>query len=811
MDFHLHRNGEDAGVFPLTELQRKLISGEISGTDLVWAEGMANWEPVDAVLRRSGLGVPPPVPRPPVPAAPHKPRAPKIVPWVLGLAAIVAVVVGAWFGFVAVKVASQVKRAVQVAQGVGINRTDGLAIANRPIILTTNTLTQADVLKRSREFRVRQYSDAYQKYGDHSTAWDSDARQLLESWLALNYGGGTSNLPSAQLLADKLAADPGCSDPLVLTAAAANASSIHERIRRFERAVAAFSNSPYPGYPKLYATVMLATDLGARSPRLRSLDAAALGYLGQALGDGCLEPRDEQDLADILVEGWGHTFFQRNATAIFKSVRQTKTFPWLTLVLEGEYHIDEAWRARGGGYANSVTQQGWQGFAQHLALARAALTYAWHLHPDRPLAAARMMQVALGDSGAEEMRTWFDRAVEVQVDFPQAWSEMRWGLRPRWYGSHEALLALGARAVDTRRFDTDVPRKLFDCIQDVESELDLPPGNHIYGRPDVWPDLQRMYEGYIAEPTQEKIQPGWRTTYAAVAYLAGHYDIARQQLQALHWQPVSENLTDWGVDLSLMPLQVAAFTGKASALARHAESSYVQFDLPNALSSYTQLSSSPDADEPTRLLCRARLAALTQELALARGDWVDLLPSGTNDPNWVLAGTKLTRLDDGALEVQCGPGGHSFYCRTRLGPAFELSGQVELVRSSNHDFQAGIIFGLPDSYNSPWYAFRLRRNETDGAQASFSRQWGRQQISLPAPVNDQTNSFRFRIDHGRANAWVNGTQVFRDATPVRSLYLTASSVVGLGAFNDMNHTVLRYRDVKVRRLVPGAQVRTGEN
>ena len=93
------------------------------------------------------------------------------------------------------------------------------------------------------------------------------------------------------------------------------------------------------------------------------------------------------------------------------------------------------------------------------------------------------------------MRLWFDRTVAAQLDYPSAWSNLRWGLRPRWYGDLEAMLAFGKTALNTRRFDTDVPRILFDTIADVQSELKLPPGNHIYGRPDIWPPLQAMYEG----------------------------------------------------------------------------------------------------------------------------------------------------------------------------------------------------------------------------------------------------------------------------------------------------------------------------
>ena len=95
--------------------------------------------------------------------------------------------------------------------------------------------------------------------------------------------------------------------------------------------------------------------------------------------------------------------------------------------------------------------------------------------------------------------------------------------------------------------------------------MDLPAGRHIYGRADIWPELQKMYQGYIAEPVQSTGRNGWRTSYAVVAYFAGKYDLAREQLEALNWKPVPECLLNWGIDLSLMTLEVAARTGPSGA------------------------------------------------------------------------------------------------------------------------------------------------------------------------------------------------------------------------------------------------------
>ena len=798
MNYHLHRNGQTTGVFSLEELSRRRATGEISGGDLVWCEGMPAWQPLDAVLRVKGFSLPI-APPPAIPVAP-KPRLNRTVIYVICGVAIVLVAFAVLLGIGLVKFAKTIRETTQ--HTASEDATDAADIAARQVQAGSNSLTEAKVRERNHEFRVRQYAEGYRQNGRRDEPCDAEAMQLIDSWIAANFGGPT-NLPSPQALGNKLAAQPDCDDPVVLIAAEATCNELHEKIRRLERAVAAFPSSRHKAYPRLYANVELASHLAGQTARIRPLDQQSIQFFKQTLMDGSVRPADEEEIAEILVHGWGRTFFERNRAALYPIAQGAKGFTWLGLVLEGEYHVDEAWKARGSGWADSVSGKGWEGFEDHLAKARAALTSAWKLHPERPFAPASMIQVAMGESGAEDMRTWFDRAVAAQIDYPQAWSSMRWGLRPRWHGSPEAMLALGLNALETKRFDTDVPRKFFDVVSDLEAESELGPGEHLYGREDIWPHMAQMYEGYIAAPTEKKNQNGWRSTYAAVAYLAGKYEAARKQLEALNWKPLPRNLTGWGTDLSLMPLKVAALTGESGGRVARAETSADQLDLGDAVKVYSELNESADSDERTKQFSRSRLAALKQEQLLAKGQWLNFLPTDAKDPNWSLRDNNLRWLDDGSVEVSSANDGHAFYCRTRVGPEFELTGEFEVVRTSNKDFQAGVMMGLPDNFDSLWYGFRLKRNATEGQGISFSRGWSRTQIWKPVALNDDRNTFQFRLQGGKVDAWVNGTQVMKSAVLTKDLRLRTDCLVGLGAYNDTNETVIRYRNLKLRRLLPG--------
>ncbi|MDB6020153.1 MAG: hypothetical protein JWQ04_10, partial [Pedosphaera sp.] len=598
-------------------------------------------------------------------------------------------------------------------------------------------------------------------------------------------------------------------DPLVLTVAAVNSGELHEKYRLLELAVKGFEQSKHRAYPKFYALVLLAGE--SRDPaRLVELDHMALMRFEEGFKDGSFAPMDQAEIAEILVHNWGRGLFDRNPAMIFPIVKRAgKNFEWLALVLEGEYHIKQAWQARGSGYVNTVTQQGWKQFSDEMAAARNNLTKASDLRPELPLAPARMIYVCLGDSDITEMRLWFDRAVGAQIDYASAWSDLRWGMRPRWYGDEDAMLALGVTAVNTGRFDTDVPRMFYDAVTDVESEMKLQPGEHIYGREDVWPHLQRLYEGYISATAEKwpSSSQGWRSTYAVMAYYAQEYDICRAQFDALNWQPQYDNFGGWDIDLSLLPEEIAARTGPVGATVARAESSRESGDVTASLALYRDLNGSTNADSRSREFIRCRLASLEQEQRLQKGEWIDLQPKDEHDPNWVFSRGKARVLPDGALEVESGPEGHLFYSRVRVGPQFEVKGEFEVVRSSTHDFQAGLVMGLPDFKGYYWNSFRMKRNDTEGRVASFAYGWGRQEVSRRvSSLQNDRNTFDFKLEDSKATASLNGKPVIENAAQPRALRLNDDAyLLGLGAFNDVNDTVIRYRNVQVRRITPATK------
>ncbi len=180
---------------------------------------------------------------------------------------------------------------------------------------------------------------------------------------------------------------------------------------------------------------------------------------------------------------------------------------------------------------------------------------------------------------------------------------------------------------------------------------------------------------------------------------------------------------------------------------------------------------------------------------------MDLLPANDHDPDWVFCFGQAHRLSDGALEVEYGPQGHMLFSRVPVGGNFEVRGRFEIVRSSNKNFQAGLVMGVPDFREYNWYGFRLKRHDEEGDVVCLGRGWSRQQIVQHVVLNDVTNSFDFILQNGRATASVNGVEIIHQATPPAGVQVPDNGcLVGLGAFSDSDDTVLRYRDVQLRQV-----------
>ena len=152
--------------------------------------------------------------------------------------------------------------------------------------------------------------------------------------------------------------------------------------------------------------------------------------------------------------------------------REPGADPWIALLADAEAERLAAWRDRGG-FANSVTEEGWRGFAEHLEKAKAKALKAHELHPEFPDAAVLLLDIVAPQCDRAETDRWFAEVLLREVDNADAWGTYRFHMLLRWGGSIEDLRKLSDAVWNTQRFDTRLPFFAACTLRTIDDEQKL--------------------------------------------------------------------------------------------------------------------------------------------------------------------------------------------------------------------------------------------------------------------------------------------------------------------------------------------------
>ncbi len=194
--------------------------------------------------------------------------------------------------------------------------------------------------------------------------------------------------------------------------------------------------------------------------------------------------------------------------------------------LEGRFYVEDAWLARGSGWANTITPQGQQDFEARLATAEQILTAAYAHNPQQIAIARNMLGVELGQGqGRERMETWFGRAMAVDPDDFMACQIKETYLLPRWHGSNQEAWNFGVDCAKGENWESKIPLILIDEAEYLQFSI---PDFYADGR--TWKVLDAVFRGYLQHYPNSIF---YRSRYARFAVLGSHWDIAREQFQIL--------------------------------------------------------------------------------------------------------------------------------------------------------------------------------------------------------------------------------------------------------------------------------------
>lgn len=214
---------------------------------------------------------------------------------------------------------------------------------------------------------------------------------------------------------------------------------------------------------------------------------------------------------------------------VFAALEKRRPGGLTQLLLKGKVYTDYAWDARGSGWANSVTEDGWAKMKERLAEAEAALTLAWEKDPFGAEAPTQMLVVELGQGkGRAVMERWYERAMKADPDNVSACKKKMYYLEPKWYGGREEMLGFGRELLKGGNWGARLPFQLTDAHVTLAGyEKDKAA---YWKRPDVWPDIQAVYDAALAH---DGTNAWWRSFYAKLACWCGRYDVARAQFEAV--------------------------------------------------------------------------------------------------------------------------------------------------------------------------------------------------------------------------------------------------------------------------------------
>jgi Leucine-rich repeat (LRR) protein len=340
------------------------------------------------------------------------------------------------------------------------------------------TKERQELLDRNR----KTMRDAYDKIGKRDPKWNDSARAALDA-MTMNFSQWPRPVPTHDdvFVLAKKAIDAGCDDPMVLyvlarVSNARNVAGNEEYRRRWLTAGAAMGKSGYSDFRRSLALLSTASVLAGpqggdpeKSSQFaeEALDAYLLALKkerrsfgndlmrGQALG-----------LAGIFARLKGSEKTGRDH--VDEALSDVPDAKLLRVQMRAEHQIDSAWKARGGGFADTVTAEGFREFTENLKAAHESLHEAWKLDPTDSWAPTTMLRVLKGlgeriENFDDELKTWFERAMNADPDNIEACQEMLEILDPKWHGSAADVVAFGRECAKSENVLNRIPLLILDA------------------------------------------------------------------------------------------------------------------------------------------------------------------------------------------------------------------------------------------------------------------------------------------------------------------------------------------------------------
>lgn len=659
------------------------------------------------------------------------------------------------------------------------------------------------------EFNLRTSVEAYKRVGSRDEKWDDAAIEFLTE-VSRHFASAPGYKSQIQLIEmAKPVIELGCDDPLVqychgamLQDAQQNRDAQAEGIRLVEQSYQGLLDRGYPGNRCFAAAKRIwnhKKNSGGDSDVTEKYLAYTKEHALETLLQDDLETNDGRTLYNHL-NGFASSLPLEERMEFCEDSKQHEDdSPYVVNMLLGEYHLDAAWKSRGGGFASDVTEEGWEGFTEHMELSREAFEKAWEAAPTRPEAATAMVKVSMGasqGSPVKEMRLWFGRAVAAQFDYLTAYSHFSYGLMPRWHGSHEQRYEFGVECMETERYDTYVPYELlkiiFSILQDNQNSL----GNRYVQRPGLYENARNVCQRYMEQKHEERNIDWWKTVWLGFAYLAEEWDDATRLLDELGADLDLDALGRFPLEADELVTEVRIHSSPHSQAIRQAFRAADQGREEEALAALTAIAEK-NLQAAVASEVSSRLQGLAWNKEFAEGKSVSLMPS-ENLQGWKIGGGTWIQTPEGDLRGVSNKAGVVLQCQADFGTRWEIQGEIVHGESPYNPWDAGIMLQVD---GRPKYSMMFNPCKEWVAVGPHKKLKYHQRPFKPTGA---ATKFVFRVDGDRVDVWLNEEHLIEDQQ-VEGLHNLSSYRLAIGAKYTWDGSTLTYKTLKIQQLEPDDQ------
>jgi hypothetical protein len=351
------------------------------------------------------------------------------------------------------------------------------------------------------------FMGGYQRAGRKDPAWNQAASNALEACAYDDVFHTPLPGKSPQYLQEQLRAalSAGCPDPLIRHLETkrrrpVSAATKREVADEYGKEADEIEASSYPTYVKFYASLRAGLAYRAASttqlPEVNAYRQLASKHLLMLLRH---EEIPELQAAVAVFDA--AKAFQPNGTmraSFYTNANQILSVRWtnnaLPHVFRARHELDAAWEARGKGFADTVSADGWKEFAEQLNDAEQELNKAWELDKSLPETPLAFMDLELPQGrGRIRLEYWFGQALAFPQDQYDAVGNKIFYLDPRWHGTEEICLAFGREVVGSDKFTGMTPL----CLNRAHERLAALYRNsrpNYWTEPQVWPDVKASFE-----------------------------------------------------------------------------------------------------------------------------------------------------------------------------------------------------------------------------------------------------------------------------------------------------------------------------